>query len=122
MANIAKNEEREDRLYNEIIVDANDEEEQAMGWWNYLDECFHPPFRARSIATRIISPLRKGEEMTVTGMAPESECLHEMFVIIQWEDRSFAVPLAQLEAIDADDDTIEAIADWHFWVARGYQL
>lgn len=36
MANITKNEERETRLHNEIIVDAYGEDEQAMGWWNYL--------------------------------------------------------------------------------------
>lgn len=122
MANIAKNEEREARLHNEIIVDAYGEEEQAMSWWNYLDECLHPPFRARCMATRTISPLRKGEEVTVTGMAPEDDCLHEMFVMIQWQDRTLGVPLAQLEGIGVDDETAEAMADWHYWVARGYQL
>lgn len=122
MANIAKNEEREARLSNEIIVDAYGEEEQAMSWWGYLKDHLHTPFRARCIATRTMSPLRKGEEVNVTGMAPEDDCLHEMFVIIQWEDRSFGVPLAQVEGIAVDDDTAEAIADWHYWSARGYQL
>jgi hypothetical protein len=26
----------------------------------------------------------------------------------------------QLIAIDPDEDTAEAIGDWHYWVARGY--
>lgn len=29
-------------------------------------------------------------------------------------------PLAQLEAMAADEETLEAIGDWHYWVERGY--
>jgi len=122
MAKMSKDEEREERLHNEIIVDAYGEDEQAMSWYNYLDEQLHTPFRARCIATRTISPLREGEEITVTGMAPEDDCMHEMFVMIQWQDRTLGVPLGQLKGIDLDDETEEAIADWHYWLARGYQL
>ncbi|HLJ26307.1 MAG TPA: calcium-binding protein [Candidatus Angelobacter sp.] len=28
--------------------------------------------------------------------------------------------MSQLTAIDADKSTIEAIGDWHYWVAQGY--
>jgi hypothetical protein len=45
-----------------------------------------------------------------------------MFVDVRWSGRTLAVPLAQLEAIDADRETQEAIADWHYWVARGYEF
>lgn len=55
-------------------------------------------------------------------MAPEDECLREMFVMVRWQERSLAVSLAQLEAVEIDEDTGEAIGDWHYWVARGYQL
>jgi hypothetical protein len=33
-----------------------------------------------------------------------------------------AAPLSQLAAIDPGDSTEEAIADWHYWVGRGYIL
>jgi hypothetical protein len=33
-----------------------------------------------------------------------------------------AVPLSQLTALDADESTTEAIDDWHYWVAQGYQF
>jgi len=33
-----------------------------------------------------------------------------------------AVPLSQLEAIDADQSTDEAIGDWHYWVAQSSML
>jgi hypothetical protein len=33
---------------------------------------------------------------------------------------NLAVPLSQLTAIEPDEDTAEAIGDWHYWVAQGY--
>jgi len=42
-------------------------------------------------------------------MAPEKECIKEVFVEIIWQGRKLAVPLAQLEQIDADKETQEAI-------------
>jgi hypothetical protein len=55
-------------------------------------------------------------------MSPESDRLHEMFVTILWGDRDLAVPLAQLKAVKADRPTREAVEDWHYWVAMGYQF
>ena len=33
-----------------------------------------------------------------------------------------AVPLMQLEGIGVDEEAQQAIADWHYWVDRGYEL
>ena len=55
-------------------------------------------------------------------MAPAEECDHEMFVLIQWEKRQLAVPLMQLEGIGGDEETQQAIEDWHYWVNRGYEF
>lgn len=41
---------------------------------------------------------------------------------MDWEEDTLAVPLTQLEARDADDETQQAIADLHHWIARGYRL
>ena len=35
---IGRDEEREERIYNEAIVDAYGPEEQALGWYYYLEE------------------------------------------------------------------------------------
>jgi hypothetical protein len=118
-----KDPKREERISMEIIVDANGPEEQAMGWYYYLQEEMQFPFTATCIAERVVSPLRKGDEVEVLEMAPESECEHEMFVGIRWEKRPLAVPLAQLKAIaPTDKETKEAVADWHYWLAQGYEL
>jgi len=33
-----------------------------------------------------------------------------------------AIPLSQLEVIDPDESTKEAIGDWHYWLSQGYCL
>jgi len=55
-------------------------------------------------------------------MASEEECQHEMFVGIRWHRRPLAVPLAQLEGVQVDEETEQAIQDWRYWVHRGYEL
>jgi hypothetical protein len=111
---------REDRIDNEIIVDANGPEEQIMGWYYYLDDKIRFPFQAKCIAAKVVSPLRKGETVEVQRMAPEDACSAEMLVLIRWHDRTMAVPVSQLVAIKPDQSTAEAIGDWHYWVAQGY--
>ena len=110
------------RITMEIIVDAYDSEEQAMGWYYYLEGTLHFPFTARCVAQRAISPLEPGEEVEVVGMAPAEECEHDMFVLIRWKQRQLAVPLMQLEGIGVDEETKQAIEDWHYWVNRGYEF
>ena len=40
----------------EIVVDAHDEEERAMGWYSYLEETLDFPFLTHCINERAISP------------------------------------------------------------------
>ncbi|MHC4399907.1 MAG: calcium-binding protein [Planctomycetota bacterium] len=119
-----KDQEREERIRDEAVVDAYGPEEQAIGWYYYLEEKLVFPFTATCVAERAISTLRKGDEVEVLGMASEDECRHDMFVGMRWEGRrTLAVPLAQLEPIsETDEDTKEAVADWHYWVAQGYEF
>jgi hypothetical protein len=111
---------REDRIHNEAIVDAYGSEEQAMGWYYYLDNKIHFPFRVKCIASRATSPLGKGESVEVRCLAPEHTCSSDMLALIRCQGRNMAVPLSQLVALDSDESTYEAIEDWHSWVAQGY--
>lgn len=115
-----RDETREERIAMEIIVDAYGAEEQAMGWYYYLEDKLHFPFRARCIQPRSISPLHVGDDLILERLAPENECLHDMFVLATWHGRVMGFPLAQLEAMAADEETREAIGDWHYWIERGY--
>jgi hypothetical protein len=80
------------------------------------------PFLALCAAERAISPLHRGDEIAVAGLAPEEECRHERFVETPWERRTLAVPLAQLEGITADEATQQALEDWRYGIQRGYEL
>jgi hypothetical protein len=111
---------REERIENEVIVDAYGREEQAMGWYYYLENKIHFPFRARCTVTKAVSPLRKGETVEVRRLASEDSCSSDMLVLIRWEGRNLAIPLSQLTPLDADESTAQAIGDWHYWVAQGY--
>ena len=122
MARVKENKTRERRIGVEVVVDAYNESERAMGWYYYLEERLKFPFKARCKSKRAVSPLRTGEEINVLGMAPEEECESEMFVRVRWRSRSLAVPLAQLEPLTPDPETKEAVADWHYWLGRGYQF
>jgi len=121
MAKLKKDSIREDRIQNEAIVDAYGPEEQALGWYYYLENKIRFPFQAKCIVAKAVSPLRKGETVEVQRLAPEDACVSDMLVLIRWQGRKMAVPMSQLTALDADQSTTEAIGDWHYWVAQGYQ-
>ena len=115
------NKMREERIAMEIIVDAYGPEEQAMGWYYYLEEKLKFPFTAVCTAKRAISPLQVKDEVDVLRMAPEEECGKEMFVMIRWEKDGLAVPLSQLSPVNStDNQTRQAVEDWHYWVQMGY--
>ena len=122
MARVERDESREHRIAFEIIVDAYEEEEQALGWYYYLQDQLTFPFRGRCISERRISPLRLGEVVQVTGMSSEEDCRHDMFVEVGWQGRSFGIPLTQLEGVSLEDEPCQALEDWQYWIARGYQL
>ena len=92
------------RLDWEIIFDANGPEEQALGWYYYLENHLRFPFRARCRSERPTSPLRIGEAVEVRGMPGEEVCQHEMFVNIAWQERLLAVP--------------QMSASWRRWAAN----
>ena len=109
----------------EIIADAYGPEEQALGWYYYLEKNLAFPFIARCVRERATSPLQVGDEVEVVAMPAEEECDREMLVYISGQSRPVAVPLAQLEFGHAPigaEKTREAIADWHYWVDQGYRF
>ena len=122
MARVPPDEQREERIAMEIIVDAHGPEEQAVGWYVYLSDHLRFPFTAHCLVQRAISPREVGDEVEVVEMASEEECQHEMFVGIRWKQRLLAVPLAQLEGSQVDEETEQALQDWRYWVNRGYEL
>lgn len=118
MTRAEKDDEREQRIEMEILVDTYRPEEQAIGWYAYLDDTMDFPFEARCITEREESPLEVGETVWIVGMSPTEPTLSQMSVTVEWKDRALGVPLEQLEPVEASSDTEQAIADWHYWLER----
>jgi Calcium binding len=111
MSDVELNEAREERITMEAVVDAYGEDEQAMGWYYYLQDKIQFPFTATCITKRNISPVSQGAKVEVVGMSDEDECMREMFVEIVWDCDTLAVPLSQIKPIDPDADTLKVIED-----------
>jgi len=122
MDEVAKDEEREYRIDMEVVVDAYDSEERAMGWYYYVAEECDFPFKAKCMIERRKSPLSVNDEVEVLGISPAEDCEREIYVDIKWNDRKLAVPLSQLEGIEISNETKQVVEDWHYWSKRGYEF
>ncbi len=110
-----KNNEIEQRIIYDVVVDAYNEEERAMGWYYYVGEGCSFPFKAKCISKRGMSPLKVDEIIDVIDIAADEDCDHEVLVKINWKDTEFAVPLEQLEGINIEDEeTQQILGDWAY--------
>jgi len=104
----------------EAVVDAHDEDERAVGWSSYLEDRISFPFLGRCIVRRRTNTVKKGETVQVIGIANPEECAIEIFVTTTWNGEELDLPLSQIFPEDVDEESEEAIGDWHYWVGRGY--
>ena len=122
MSELEQDDIREERIMMEIVVDAYNEEERAMGWYYYLEDQLNLPFKAKWVSRN--KP--DGREVTVVGMSPEDDCLHDMFVEVLYREGEFedvfSARLSDIQPLDTDSATEEAIGDWHYWIERGYEF
>jgi hypothetical protein len=117
-----KDSTREDRIIMQIVVDAYGSDERAMGWYCHLESTLNFPFTAQCTDRRSISSLKMKDKVYVIGMSPSDECYREMFVTIRRNHDELAVPLSQLKVVKADEQTRQAVEDWHYWVKQGYEF
>ncbi|MBW4565900.1 MAG: calcium-binding protein [Mojavia pulchra JT2-VF2] len=122
MSKVEQDEEREERIALEAVVDAYGEEERAIGWYYYLAENMDFPFQAKWISHK----RPEGRNLEVVGMSPADDCSHDMFVEVRYQQGSvddiFSARLCEINPINVDEETAQVIADWHYWVARGYEF
>ncbi len=118
MSRVELDQEREDRIHLEAVVDAYGEEERAMGWYYYLDDRIHFPFKGKWLRGK--KP--EGRDVNVVALSSADDCSHDMLVEVEYQDDVFSARLSDIEPLQVDEETEEAIADWHYWVARGYEF
>ncbi|MGR3276800.1 calcium-binding protein [Acaryochloris marina NIES-2412] len=128
MVQVKQDEVREERITMEIVVDAYTAEEQALGWYYYLEQTLQFPFIATYMMQRRDVPEKEAKSVKVISMADEEECENEMFVEVEWDGDVLPIRLEELTFERGDGEqteemtakTQEAIEDWHYWVNRGY--
>ena len=122
MSKLEQDDIREERIMMEAVVDAYNEEERAMGWYYYLEDRLNFPFPAKWVSRK--KP--DGRKVTVIGMSPEDDCLHDMFVEVIYREGEFedvfSARLSDIQPLDTDSETEEVIGDWHYWIKRGYEF
>lgn len=121
---------REDRILLDIVVDAYNETERALGWYYHLEQEITFPFAARikhgfadacALGNKR-SPLREGDMVSVVGLASEDACMSSVEAVVEHHQAQFIVPLVRLECQTTDESTLQAVSDWHYWCARGYEF
>ena len=123
MANRETDPIRENRIDDEIVVDTYDESERAMGWYCYLGDKISFPFLAKWKKTNKKTGAIVEKEVEVLDMASSDDCESSMYVEVAYigeKDDTFTAKLSDIEAINPDPDTEEAIADWQYWVDMDY--
>lgn len=114
---------REDRIVMQVVVDAYNSEERALGWYYYLEGKIDFPFQARWARKKAMSSPHKDNLYTVIGMADIEDCDDDMYVMVEFDDDELPIPLFQLVPIhDVSEASREAICDWHYWSERDYQF
>lgn len=116
---------REKRIDYEIVVDAYDAEEKAIGWYYYLADKISFPFLAKWKKTNKKTGAIAEKEVEVIDMASADDCERSMYVEVAYideKDDTFTAKLSDIEAIAPDADTAEAISDWKYWVDMGYEF
>ena len=49
-------------------------------------------------------------------------CEHDMYVDISRKGKTLAVPLSLIKPLNAEEDTEEAVDDWHYWISQWYMF
>lgn len=122
MSEVEQDNAREERIKMEVIVDAYDEQERAMGWYYYLEDRLSFPFPAKWISRN----RPNARKVTVLKMSSEDDCSNNMFVEVLYREGEledvFLAQLSDIQPLDPDSTTEEAIGDWHYWFERGYKF
>jgi hypothetical protein len=117
-----RDEQREQRI-GQIIDGAHDEYDRIVAWYDYLEQRLDFPFRARVTSKAAGSPLCLHEQVEVLDLADVDDWEDGAQVTLGADRSGLDVPLSQLHPSEsADEPTRQAVADWHYWVQRGYHF
>ncbi|MEM6963361.1 MAG: calcium-binding protein [Bacteroidota bacterium] len=110
-------EEIQERIENEIIVDAYGEEEVRVGWFTHMQDWLQFPFTAYTEIKK-----RDGnfelKEVEVLRMASDENFGKDIMMEVAFNEYIHLTPLMKLSDIEAEEEPLEAIEDWQYWRKR----
>ncbi|MDR0913053.1 MAG: calcium-binding protein [Methanobrevibacter sp.] len=118
---------REKRIDDGPICDAYGDEEISWAWEAYMDDRLIFPFKAKIINNsstdipigEIVTVIDSLDEFDIAGtvsyLKDNSYSINTL--IVNWNDKKeFFVSFEDLKEINANDEAIEAIKDWNYWL------
>ncbi len=106
----------EERIENEIIIGAYDNDEKFSRWYNYLFENLTFPFDAIYQIS-----LEESKNVNVINITEYDFCYDEKTVMVEATNKNeiISIPLLQIKNPEADEKTLEAIEDLQYWLTMG---
>ncbi len=113
--------EIKDIIEDEIVVDANGDDEVYIGWYYFMVESLEFPFKA--IATiKKRNGITEEHTVEVVEDATDGERFkcQAFYVNVDYEGVMMKVEVADLKPINASEETLKAITVWQYGKENGY--
>lgn len=112
-------------IEDKVIVDCYDDEEISGAWDCYMTERLCESFPAKIIGENPEIPV--GNVVTVKDNLHQFDEIGTIFwkkgdaytidyVEVQWNDEEFDIDINDLEPLDKNNDRLEAIKYWNYWI------
>ncbi|MBL7817499.1 MAG: hypothetical protein JNL70_21010 [Saprospiraceae bacterium] len=110
------NKEREHRIHYEIIVDAYDEYEEAMGWYYYFADNLEFPMEAKA-QLRLRGGKTEEKTVKIVEVDPKSEdsLTLRLGITEGKSDRVQYISPEDIVSINTTEENLEILNDWLYW-------
>lgn len=117
-----KNEIFEEKIWNEIVVDCNDEYDQKMSWCYYLRDELEFPFIAY-MPLKTIEDLggKLSKRINVIGISTDDSNLDEhkdIMIEAEFDEYIMEFALSKIINIRASNSVKDAIGLWRYWIRK----
>ena len=113
------NEQRKNRIHNEIIVDAYDDGEVNMSWFYYFNDYLTFPISAVAKLKR-----RNGKyenaEIQIVEIASDTEQELMFGFVLTMKGYVFPISLKDIVRVETSEENLEMLNDWLYW--KGLKL
>lgn len=116
------NKDKDDYIYNNVVVDCYDEYEQKSSWYHYLQDELDFPFIAYLPVEGIEEKanVRIFVKINVIGLVDESmiDNYYDIMVRAIYNEYIMKFPLSEIQDVRASNESNDAIELWKYWIAK----